>query len=110
MIAAGRDAGEIATQEGRNVQSAARIEDLGVEKNLAADAVAFARTPDDIWTQFLQNARESRKYHGPPWNLDGRGHESPACLGDATDGVGVPRQGASTLLLACLRRDHRHDE
>jgi len=59
MLTAGREAGDVAKKEGRNVQSAARIQDLGIEKNLAADAVFFASIADDVWAETVEHARET---------------------------------------------------
>ncbi|HWK25371.1 MAG TPA: hypothetical protein VNS09_02355 [Solirubrobacter sp.] len=49
MIAAGREAGEIAANNDGGIRAAdaATLTDLGVERNLAADAVRFARLDED---------------------------------------------------------------
>lgn len=52
MLIAGREAGDIRSQ-GQGNMDGLNLSDLGVEHNLAADAVVLARVPDEVWTSWM---------------------------------------------------------
>jgi hypothetical protein len=52
MILAAREAGDLADQGGDRAKSdVSTLLDLGISRDLAADAVALARVPDEAWPE-----------------------------------------------------------
>lgn len=59
MLIAGREAGDITDHGGGRVKvDTVDLDDLGVQRDLAADAVVLARVPDEVWTAW-------GRAHGP---------------------------------------------